>query len=164
MRVVAPFFTAILVLGVAASAAEAQAPQDLAGAWIVTSWTSPDGDVDSEPQRGLFTFTASGAYSMMYVLGTEPRAQYSGEGQTDEETLAAYASFVANSGRYAVEGNRITFEAYMAKDPNYMAGFGTEEGNGVTVEFGIEDEILTLSWVDGFSQGASATFRRPRAN
>jgi len=163
MKVVVRFFTAILVLGAAASAAEAQAPEDLAGAWIVTSWTSPDGDVTSEPQRGLFMFTASGAYSIMYVAGDEPRAQYSGESQTDDEVLAAYGSFIANSGRYTVEGNQITFEAYMAKDPNYMAGFGTEEGNGITVEFGIEDGILTIHWVDGFSEGATATFRRPRA-
>jgi hypothetical protein len=164
MRAVAPFFAVVLALGLAASAAEAQAPEDLMGAWIVTSWASPDGEVNSEPQRGLFMFTASGAYSIMYVPGNEPRAQYSGESQTDAETLASYGSFIANSGRYTVEGNQITFEAYMAKDPNYMAGFDTEEGNGVTAEFAIEDGILTLRWVDGFSQGVTATFRRPRPN
>ena len=164
MRAVAPFLTAILVLGAAASAAEAQAPQELLGGWIATSWTSSDGEVNSEPQRGLLMFTAAGQYSMMYVPGAEPRAQYSGENQTDAEILASYASFVANSGRYTVEGGQITFEAYMAKDPNYMAGFDTEEGNGVTVEFSIEDEILTLQWVDGFDPGSSATFRRPRTD
>ncbi len=152
-------------MGVLPEIAEAQGSPELAGGWIVTSWTSPDGVTNAEPQRGLFIFTAAGQYSMMYVNTDEPRPRYEGETQTEAETLAAYASFTANSGRYRVEGNKLTYEAYMAKDPNYMADFGTEDGgNAVHVEFSITDGILTLKWLDGFTPGTTATFRRPRAN
>lgn len=139
--------------------ADAQGSEELAGAWIVTSWESSDGEVNSEPQRGLFVFTASGNYSMMYVFGSEPRPEYTGENLTDDEKLAAYDSFVANSGRYSVDGDQIIYEAYMAKDPNYMAAF---EENATTVSFTLEGETLTLTWMDGFAEGETATFRRPR--
>ncbi len=89
--------TAILVLVLAISGswytAQAQGSYELAGAWLVTSRTSPDGEVDSSPQRGLYVFTGSGHYSIMFVNGDEPRAQFSDEGTfgrpTDAEKLAA---------------------------------------------------------------------------
>ena len=99
---------------------------------------------------------------MMYVPGSEPRPRYEGEAQTDEETLEAYGSFVANSGRLTVAGNRITYEAYMAKDPNYMGDWNVEDpGNPVNVTYSISDGILTLTWVDGRTPGMKATLRRP---
>ena len=53
-------------------------------------------------------------------------------------------------------------EAYVAKDPNYMADWDADEaGNGVTVKFSIADNILTLEWVDGRAAGEKATLRRP---
>jgi len=156
----APIVTLLAVLCTALSGAfctaQAQDNSALHGGWIVTSWTSADGEVNSEPQRGLFLFTASGQYSIMFVNGDEPRAELSGE-PTNEEVVAAYGSITANSGRYAVEGNQLTYEAYMAKYPNYMAGFMTDEGNGVELQFGVEDGTLTLTWPDG----SMATLRRP---
>ena len=140
--------------------AEAQATSELTGAWIVTSWVTPAGEVDSEPQRGLFMFTASGHYSIMYVLGDQPRAEWSGDTQTDAEKVEAYDSFVANSGRYSVEGNQITYEAAMAKNPNYMAAFGPDGANASTVEFSIQDNALTWRFTSGNATGATATFRR----
>ncbi len=142
---------------------EAQGPQELAGGWIVTSWTAPDGAVNSSPQRGLFLFTATGQYSMMYVPGSGPRPRYEGETQTDAETLAAYGSLIANSGRYTVEGNTIVYEAFVAKDPNYMGDWNIQEqGNAVTMTYGIEDGTLTLKWGEGSrSAGMTATLRRP---
>ncbi len=141
---------------------EAQGSADLAGGWLVTSWTAADGTVNAQPQRGLFVFAATGQYSMMYVLGTEPRPRYSGETLTDAEMLAAYRSLVANSGRYTVEGDVITYEAYVAKDPNYMADWNTEtRANANRMRFGIKDGILTLEWLDGFNEGMKATLRRP---
>lgn len=162
----APFVTvglvALTLLSGGWHAAEAQGSSDLAGGWIVTSWTSSEGVVDDTPQRGLFVFTAAGHYSMMYVLGDEPRPTYSGDTMTEAETLAAYESFVANSGRYSVDGNRLSYEAYMAKDPNYMAEFSAQDRtNAVNVEWRISDGILTLRWLDGFAEGQTATFRRP---
>ena len=141
---------------------EAQEGSDLAGGWVVTSWTAPDGTEISDPQPGLFLFTATGQYSMMYVPGDETRDVPEGETSTDAETLEAYGSFIANSGRYTVDGNQIMYEAYVAKDPSYMADWNAEEaGNGVDLEFSITDGILTLEWVDGFVPGTKATLRRP---
>jgi len=141
------------------SLALAQVPPELRGAWIVSSWTPPDGESVSDPQRGLFIFTHGGNYSIMFVNGGEERAQYEGEeGPTDAEKVAAYDSFTANSGRYRVSGSTITYEAYMAKNPNYMADFGMEAANGVELEFSIAEGTLTLTWPNGFG----ATLRRPR--
>lgn len=143
--------------------AQAQGSSDLTGGWIVTSWTASDGTANPDPQRGLFLFTATGQYSMMYVPGSEPRATYEGETQTDSETLASYGSFIANSGRYTVEGSTIVYEAYMAKDPNYMAAWNAAEpGNPRTLTYSIDgDGTLTLTWTDGQNPGLKATLRRP---
>jgi Lipocalin-like domain len=140
------------------STAIAQGSSELAGGWIVTSWISEDGEINSEPQRGLYIFTESGNYSIMLVNGDEERAQYEEIFEpTDAEKLGAYDSFIANSGRYRVNGDSLTYEAYMAKNPNYMAGFGPDAANGTTVGFTIADGILTLTE----SNGSGATLRRP---
>lgn len=153
--------TAAMALSGAWQGAHAQGSADLAGGWIVNTWTSADGEVNERAQRGLFVFTANGNYSIMYVPGTEPRAEYSGETQTEAEVLDAYRTFVANSGRYTVTGSRLAYEAYMAKDPNYMASFSAaDRTNAVNVEFSIANGILTLEWLDGFSAGQKATLRR----
>ena len=150
------------VLAVNWSSAEAQEASDLNGAWIVTSWTSPDGEVNENSQRGLFIFTIlrddGGNYSMMFVPGDQPRSEYAGEQQTEEETLAAYASFVANSGRLTVEGNELTYVAFMAKDTNYMASWGE---NGATATWEVDGNTLTLRFTSGFNDGVTGTFRRP---
>ncbi len=111
-------------------------------------------------------FTASGQYSIMYVLGDQPRAEWSGETPTYADKVRAYDSFVANSGPYSVDGNQITYEAAMAKSPNYMAAFtpqtaGPEGGNASTVTFSVEGGVLTLRFPSGNAEGATATFRRP---
>ena len=151
----------LLILAAASgigSNAVAQGSSELAGGWIVTSWTGADGETNSDPQRGLFIFTQSGHYSMMFVNTDEERAQYDAEeGGTDAEKVLAYNSFTANSGKYRVSGNTITYEAYMAKYPNYMAAFGPDAANGVKLEFNIDEGILTLTWPDG----SSGTFRHP---
>ena len=146
------------------SSAEAQEASDLNGAWLVTSWTSPDGDVNENSQRGLFIFSITrgdgGNYSMMFVPGDQARSEYSGEQQTEQETLAAYASFVANSGRLTVEGNELTYEAYMAKDTNYMASWPE---NDATATWEVDGNTLTLGFTSGFLEGVTGTFRRPRS-
>jgi hypothetical protein len=157
-------FVALLALAVAWSPAHAQSLGDLAGTWIVTSWESADGEVNSEPQRGLFVFAVTrpdgGSYSMMYVNTEEPRPRYEGDELTDEEKLRAYDSLTANSGRFTVEGNQLTWEAYVAKDPNYMADWGE---NAQTADFETDGETLTLTFTSGFGDGGKATFRRPMA-
>ena len=160
-RFITPLAVLCLATAGAADGAHAQGSPELAGAWIVTSWTSPDGEVNAQPQRGLFLFTETGNYSMMYVSGSEPRAELS-QTSSDADRLAAFDAFTANSGRYRVEGNVITYEAFVAKNPNYMAGFMTDEGNAVTMTYAIDDGILNLEWTSGNGAGRRATLRRPR--
>ena len=142
----------------------ATAQTSLEGAWIATGWAS-DGKAISTPQRGLLIFTKAN-YSIMFVTGAEARPGYTGT-LTDPEKLAAYDSFVANSGRYTVVGNSITTAVYMAKDPNFMAqwGPGCATGacpNDTVLQFKIEGSTLTVTWPQGFgaSQSLVGTFRR----
>ena len=158
------FLLLLSVAALIASPISAQGNAELAGGWVLTSWESPDGDVLSAPQPGLFMFTASGVYSIMYVNGDQPRAVQAGDLETDAEKLDAYDSFTANSGRYSVEGNAITYEAYMAKNPGYMSRFGPDGGNASTMNYSIENDILTLRFLTGNAQGATAKFRRPNQN
>jgi hypothetical protein len=155
---VAPLAVLCLALGGAPDAAQAQGSPELAGGWIVTSWTSPDGEVNSEPERGLFVFTETGHYSIMHV--NAPRTNLTAS-SSDADRLAAFEPFTANSGRYRVAGDVITYEAYVAKNPGYMAGFMTDEGNAVTMTYAIEDGALTLEWTSGNGAGRKATLRRP---
>ncbi len=122
------------------------------GAWVVTSWETADGETLDQPQPGLFVFTEN-HYSIMYVNTAEARAGYTGESMTDEEVLAAYGTFIANSGRYSIDGNEITTQAFVAKDPNYMGGWPE---NQVTYTFRMEGETLHLTMPDG----TKATFRQ----
>ena len=129
------------------------------GAWVVTSWTSPDGDTNAEPQPGLFVFTKT-HYSIMFVPGSEARAQYTGEQMTDADMLAAYTTVTANSGRYEVSGNELTTRAYVAKNPNYMGGWPE---NAATYTFEIDGEgMLHLTWGSdaGPATGWTASMRQ----
>ena len=160
-----PLYLVLLaVLTVASSPLGAQSASDLNGAWIVTSWTTPDGATSQDTQRGVFLFTITrddgGSYSMMFVPGNEPRAEYPGDQPTDEEKIRAYDSFTANSGRLNVEGDELTYEAFMAKDPNYMASF---EENGATASWEVDGDTLTLRFTSGFMDGWTGTFRRPNS-
>lgn len=138
----------------------AQGSPELDGGWVIASWQTADGQVDSMPQRGLFLFTESGHYSVMYVAGDQPRAQWSGATMTDAEKMAAYDSFIANAGRYSVQGTEITYEAYLAKNPNYMANFGTQAGNAARIGFSVQGDLLTLRFLSGNNAGQIATLRR----
>jgi hypothetical protein len=152
----------LIVFAAVWSPASAQNASDLTGAWVVTGWTNADGTAVDPSQRGLFIFVVrengGSNYSMMYVPGDEPRAQFQGEQATDDELLAAYGSFVANSGRLFIDGDKLSFDAYMAKNPNYMASFGE---NLQAARWKIEGEVLTLTFQEGFSEGRSVTLRHP---
>jgi hypothetical protein len=158
--------TLVLLLGLFpagfSSPAHAQSSSELYGGWIITAWESPDVQDDSTARRGLFVFAESGQYSIMYVIGDarEPL----GQNPSDADIAAAYNPFVANSGRYSISGDVITYEAFMAKDPAYMSRFsGTGgEGNAQTMSFSIDDGVLTLRFGEGGPMGgATATLRRP---
>jgi len=75
----------------------------------------------ANPQPGLFIF-AQKHYSVMWVPGNQPRTLFKGDSPTDQEKIAAYDSFVANSGTYEVEGETLTLHPIVARSPNFMAG------------------------------------------
>ena len=108
---------------------------DLVGTWLVTS-------DDESHQRGALIFNDA-SYSMMLVNGDEPRAQWGDQAPTDADMLAAFRSITANSGRYTLEGDQLTWEAYMANNPNYMAGW---PDNDATTTVSIDDGILTATF------------------
>lgn len=102
------------------------APQDeLRGAWRITEHsTTVDSQsvINRSPQSSLFVFADQGYYSMMYVVGEQSRGLFvASTAPTDSEKIAAYDSFVANSGRYErVDSNLV--RPIVAKSPNFMAG------------------------------------------
>jgi hypothetical protein len=139
----------LLALTASLQALSAQSYDDLAGGWIVQSRTAADGTVNENPQRGLYLFTATGQYSMMFVNTAEPRPDLT-EDATDAQLLEAWESITANSGRYRLSGNQLTYEAWVAKWPTYMNAWDTSTGgNAITVTMSMEDGRLTLAWEDG---------------
>ncbi len=75
----------------------------------------------SNPQPGQFIF-AKTHYSIMYVPGNQPRSLSKAENETDPEKIAAYDSFVANTGTYEVAGTTLTIRPLVSRYPNFMAG------------------------------------------
>jgi hypothetical protein len=151
-----------LALAVLPAAVAAQSASDIHGGWVIAEWEAPSGQEGPVPQRGLFIFSESGHYSIMFVIG-EGRDPVPAN-PSDADLAAAYGPFVANSGRYMVEGNTITYEAFVAKSPSYMAGFAPTggEGNAQTITFRMEDGALVLAFGEGGPMGgATATLRRP---
>ncbi len=123
------------------------APQEagILGAWIVTS-------EDDSHQRGLFIFTEAN-YSIMHVNGGEERSVFAGDTPTDAEMLEAYNTVTANSGRYTLDGDQLTREAYMAKNPTYMAGWPDNDAiSTVTIDGD------TMTWT--YEEGPTFTLRR----
>lgn len=154
---VLPTLALLALLALLPASLQAQSYDDLAGGWVVASWTTPEGQVNDRPQPGLFLFTATGQYSMMYVTGDEPRSALS-EDSDDAAVLSAMNAFTANSGRYRIDGSQLTYEAFVAKNPNYMAGWDPDTGgNAQTVTMSMSDGMLTLTWANG----RKASLRRP---
>ena len=61
-------------------------------------------------------------YSMMRVTGNQPRTLASKDSMTDAEKIAAYDSFIANSGTYEVADSTLTMHPVVARSPNFMSG------------------------------------------
>ncbi|HSM35928.1 MAG TPA: lipocalin-like domain-containing protein [Longimicrobiales bacterium] len=149
-----PLLASLVLLLVTPPAAAAQ-ENSVEGAWRVTHWETADASYDAQP--GLFIFTTT-HYAMMFTQGADARGQYDSEaGQTDEETLAAYGSFIANAGRYSLEGDQLTTRAYVAKDPNYMAAFPDNQ-NTFTVHFA--GDVLHITFVDFLGGDTRVTLQR----
>ena len=120
------------------------------GAWLLTGVTTADG-VEQMQHPGLWIYTST-HYSTMFVIGDEARGD-SSEEDTDADKLAAYESFIANSGRYEIEGDQLTTHAYVAKFPNYMHAF---PDNDVVYTFAVDGDMMTLTT----GGGTTITLRR----
>ena len=149
--------TTLLLAAVAMAVAvpvDAHAQLSVEGAWTVSEWTR-DGATSSPAQPGIFIFTST-HYSFFFVNQPDGRAQPAESGQggmTDAEKVVAYDEFTANAGRYTVEGNTLTTQAYMAKNPGYMAGW-PDNAREYTVQR--DGDTLTLT----FGSGTVATLVR----
>ena len=156
MRRFAAVFPLLAFIAMTPLAVHGQSYDDLAGGWVVSSWTSPEGVMNDSPQRGVFLFTAQGQYSMMYVNADEARPDLA-EDPSDADVLEAYSTFTANTGRYRINGGELAIEAYVAKSPNYMGGWDPENGGNLqTLQMSMADGMLTLEWANG----RKATLRR----
>jgi hypothetical protein len=99
----------------------------LKGAWKVTEqWSRPrDGawTAGATPHLSIYIFTDK-HYSYMFAPGPGPRRLFaSGLTQpTDAEKAAAYDTFVAGSGTYALTGTTLTLTAILHKNPHEMTG------------------------------------------
>ena len=98
----------LLVLCTTVVSAQSSKKKPIEGAWKVTEIvvTGTDASNVANPQPGLMIF-ARKHYSAMWVQGNQPRSLFKGEDPTDQEKIAAYDSFVANSGTYEVMASPI---------------------------------------------------------
>ena len=136
---------AIALATLAASLLTACEPADgpeppLEGAWSVVSisLTGPDSAANTTVQPSLYLF-GDKHYSMMRVTGNQPRTLAAADSATDAEKLAAYDSFVANTGTYEIADSTLTIHPVVARSPNYMSG-GSDKYN-----FRVSGDTLWLS-------------------
>lgn len=122
-----------------AEAPEAREP-GLEGAWSIVSirMTGPDSAAIPTVQPSVYLFGDT-HYSMMRVTGNQPRALAAADSVTDAEKLAAYDSFIANTGTYEVADSTITIHPVVARSPNFMSG-GSDK-----YHFRISGDTLWLS-------------------
>lgn len=106
------------------SNAGAQSPGSLKGVWKVVTFTAADGKVDTAPQPGLYVFSDK-HYSIQTVNRARPAT--AGVNSPDQDRLAAYDAFTANTGSYEVKGNALTTKPLVAKNPSVMGTTGSSE-------------------------------------
>jgi hypothetical protein len=100
--------------------------------------TGPDSAANTAVQPSLYLFDDK-HYSMMRVTGNQPRALAAKDTSTDAEKLAAYKSFIANTGTYEVADSTLTIHPVVARDPNFMSG-GSDK-----YQFRVSGDTLWLS-------------------
>ena len=117
-----------------------RAEPPLEGAWSVVSIhvTGPDSGPNTMAQPSLYLF-GDKHYSMMRVTGNQPRPLAAADSVTDAEKLAAYDSFIANSGTYEGADSTLTIHPVVARSPNFMSG-GSDK-----YQFRVSGDTLWLS-------------------
>ena len=91
------------------------------GAWGIAEHRPMAGTPARNP-AGVFLFSAT-HYSIMYSTQAGPRATFAdADAPSDSERLSAFATFVANSGTYTLNGDTLAIRPVISKHPNYMGG------------------------------------------
>ena len=108
--------------GTSLSTAPAPAASPVEGVWRVAEITvtgaNPSTTVDLP---SVYIFTKS-HYSIMRTVGNQPRVLFKAIDPESEEKIAAYDTFIANSGTYELSGTTMTTRPAIAKNPNFMGG------------------------------------------
>jgi len=134
--------TTILTIGVLGTILNAQgsARKPIEGVWKVTEIVVTGADASNvpNPQPSLVIFTAT-HYSMMYVTDSQARKPFKAEDPTNAEKIAAFDSFVANTGTYDLSGTTLTIRPVVARNPGFMAG-GFDK-----YQFRIDGSTMTLT-------------------
>ncbi len=133
-----------------ATFAQAQGP--LEGAWQLQERMVSGGEnegTNTDPNLNIILFSA-GHYSMMRNAGDRPDPVPEGQTRTDEDRLAAFAAFHAQTGMYEVSGSKIMYHAMLDRIPEYV-------GHTVEVEYQIEGDKLI--WTIGPNRERSGVLR-----
>ncbi len=118
----------------------AQAQGSLEGAWQLQERMVSGGEnegTNTDPNLNIILFSA-GHYSAMRNAGDRPDPLPEGQTPTDEQRLAAFAAFRANSGTYEVSGSKLTRHSMLNRNPGTV-------GNTLEVEYQIEGDKLMLT-------------------
>ncbi len=119
----------------------AQAQDTLNGVWKLEEVTferdeNPGPFTSQQPSVYIFT---EGYYSIMLIIGDGNRPDFQpGADVSDEDIVAAFNSFVGQSGSYEVSGSTITLHVMVARVPGAM-------GNTAEIEYRFEDDTLYLT-------------------
>jgi hypothetical protein len=141
MHTTAPIALAALAAIFLVACERSEGPEPpLEGAWSIASIrvTGPDSAANTSVQPSLYLF-GDKHYSMMRVTGNQPRALAAKDSVTDAEKLAAYNSFIANTGTYEVADSTLTIHPIVARSPNFMSG-GSDK-----YQFRVSGDTLWLS-------------------
>ena len=117
-----------------------QAQGSLEGAWQLQELMvsgGPNEGTNTDPDLHLILFTG-GHYSRIVNFATRPSVGQS-QPTTDEDRIANYITFRANSGTYEVSGSKLMFHFMLSLNPSAV-GFTQE------VEYRIEgDKLITTA-------------------
>ena len=119
----------------------AQAQGSLEGAWQTTevmfTGGSEEDTTNTDPNLNIILFSA-GHFSQMRNAGDRPDPVPEGQTLTDEDRLAAFASFRASSGTYEVSGSKLMRHSMLNRNPGTV-------GNTNEVEYRIEGDKLMMT-------------------
>ncbi len=120
----------------------ALAQDSLEGAWqtteVMVTGGSEDDTTNTDPNLSVLLFT-KGHYAAMRNAGDRPDPVPEGQTPTDEQNLAAFEAFRADSGTYEVSGAKLMRQSKLNRIPGAV-------GNANEVEYRIEgDKLITTS-------------------